>query len=181
MELKELKIMSEGLAIAMKYIKDRRFTTLEGIYAECLVAQKLQENNHVVKFQSPQYDLLVDEKNRVEVKCGELWDFGASAHFSKGDQIQEKKFDYCIFVVIVRETFEPRNFFVFSIKELEECTVSRPKMAKKAKAKSSVLFFYRNLREFEDKSQRTGEPIFNIERKLCNNPKLFDNAWDKIQ
>jgi len=179
LELKELETMSKGLAIALKYIKDRRFTNLESAYGECLVAQKLVENNHVVEFKQPQFDLLVDGKIRVEVKCGELWDYGASASFGKGDQIREKKFNYCIFVIIDRVTFEPKNFFVFSINELEECTILRPKWT--MPDTSSALFFYKDFMEFEKDSKEKGEPIFNIEKQLCDNPKLFDNQWNKIQ
>ena len=178
-ELKEVKTMSEGLAIALNYFKDRRCTTLQGTYAECLVAQKLLEKNHVVEICSPQFDLFVDGKIRVEVKCGKLWEFGASASFGKGDQIREKKFDYCVFVIIDQVTLEPRNFFVFTLSELEECATLRPKMT--MKATPSILFFYRNFEEFKKTSEETGEPIFNIERKLYNNPELFENAWDKIQ
>ena len=179
MELKEVKTMSDGLAIALKHFKDRRFTTLQGTYAECLVAQKLLEKNHVVEFCSPQFDLLVDGKIRVEVKCGKFWEFGASASFGKGDQIRDKKFDYCVFVVIDRDVLEPRKFFVFSINELEECATKRPKMT--MSETPSILFFYRDFSEFERESEKTDEPIFNIERKLHNNPELFENAWDKIR
>jgi hypothetical protein len=110
----ELKPMIDGLKIALKYARGVRFVTIEGMYAESLVAQKLEENQRIVEFHGQPFDLKVDQRHRVEVKCGKLWNFGAGASFGNGKQIGEKKFDYCVFVIIDRDTFDPIKFFVFS-------------------------------------------------------------------
>ena len=179
MELKELEAMLEGLRIALKYAKDRRrFAVLEGMYAESLVAMKLLMNKRIVEFHSPPFDLLVDGKKKIEVKCGKLWDYGAGASFGKGNQIRENKFDYCVFVIIDKDSFKPKKFFVFSIKELKECTTLRPKMTKPETP--SILFYYKDFDEFEVESERTGEPVFNIEKKLHTHPEWFEDRWDKI-
>lgn len=171
--------MSQGLRIAMKYVKDRRFITLEGIYAESLVAQKLLENGRNVIFHAPEFDLLIDKKSRIEVKCGKLYNYGAGASFGKGIQIVEKKFDYCVFVIIDQEDFKPKKFFIFKIDELEECAKLRPKLT--TKETPSILFYYKDLKEFQEESRRTGEPILNIEISLLSHPELYENRWDKIQ
>ena len=179
MKMEELKAMSNGLKIALRYAKGkRRFVVLEGMYAESLVAQKLSENGRTVEFHGGRYDLEVDGRHRVEVKCGKLWEFGASASFGKGKQITGEWFDYCVFVIIDKETFHPLKFFVFSREELKECDTYRPEMT--MKETPSILFYYRDFKEFVKESKRTGEPIFNIEKKLHRHPEEFQDRWDKI-
>jgi len=170
--------MSQGLKVALKYVKDRRFVVLEGIYAESLVALKLLQNGHSVDLRAPQFDLLTDGKHRIEVKCGKLFEYGAGASFGKGDQITENKFDYAIFVIIDKEALEPRKFFVFTAKELKECAILRPKMT--TSETPSILFYYRDFDEFKRESERTGEPIFNVEKRLHRHPELYGDRWDKI-
>jgi len=172
--------MCEGLRIALEHAKDkRRFIVLEGMYAESLVARKLLENGRVVEFHAPHFDLLVDGKHRVEVKCGKLFEYSAGASFGKGNQIKEKKFDYCVFVIIDEDNYKPVKFFVFSANELEECATPRPKMT--TPDTPSILFYYRDFEEFKAESERTGERIFDIERTLHARPEIFENRWDKIR
>jgi hypothetical protein len=171
--------MSEGLRIAMKHSKSIRFTTLEGMYAESLVAQKLLENGRNVVFHAPDFDLLVDGGLKIEVKCGLLYNYGAGASFNKGTQIIERKFDYCVFVVIDRENFKPEKFFIFTRKQLAECTKLRPRLT--TKETPSILFYYKDLKEFQEDARKAGEPIFDIEIDLSLHPELYENRWDKIQ
>ena len=179
MKIEKLRAMSDGLKIALKYAKGkRRFVVIEGMYAESLVAQKLLENGRTVEFHGGKYDLKVDGEHRIEVKCGKLWDFGASASFGKGKQIKEEWFDYCVFVVIDSENFNPNRFFIFSREELEECATHRPQMT--MNETPSILFYYRDFKEFEEESEKKGEPIFKIERSLHNHTEEFQDKWDKI-
>ena len=175
----ELRAMSNALKIALKYAKGKaRFVVIEGMYAESLVAQKLLENGRNVEFHGGKYDLEVDEKHRIEVKCGKLWKYGAGASFGTGKQITKEQFDYCVFVIIDKETFHSLKFFVFSREELKECATYRPEMT--TKETPSILFYYRDFKEFVKESKRTGEPIFNIEKKLHHHPEEFQDRWDKI-
>jgi hypothetical protein len=61
---------------------------------------------------------------------------------------------------------------------VEECTLPRPKMT--MKQTPSILFYYKDFKEFEKESRKTGEPIFKVEENLCNHPEQFENRWDKI-
>ena len=179
MKIEELKAMANGLKIALKYAKEkRRFVVIEGLYAETLVAQKLVKNGRIVEFHGGKFDLEVDEKHRIEVKCGKLWKFGAGASFGNGKQITDKKFDYCVFVIIDKETFDPIKFFVFSREELKECATHRPGMT--MKETPSILFYYRDFKDFIEESEAIGEPIFNIEKKLHRHPEEFQDRWEKI-
>lgn len=179
MEMDELRVMLNGLKMALRYAKGkRRFVVIEGMYAESLVAQKFMKNGRAVEFHGGRFDLEVDGKYRIEVKCGKLWEFGASASFGKGKQIAEEWFDYCVFVIIDGETFHPLKFFVFSRKELKECATYRPEIT--MKETPSILFYYRDFKEFVRKSETTGEPIFNIEKRLHHHPEKFQDRWDKI-
>ena len=114
----------------------------------------------------------------MEVKCGKLWRYGAGASFGDGKQIEKKKFGYCVFVIINKETLYPLKFFVFNRIELAECKIHRPKMTKKETP--SILFYYEDFREFEKESEDTGEPIFMVERRLHFHPEQFLERWDKI-
>ena len=179
MELRELEAMSEGLRIALKYSKDKyRFIALEGMYAESLVAMKLLENEYNVDFHGPQFDLLVDGKKQIEVKCGVLKTWGAGASFGMGKQITEDKFDYCVFVVLDRDKdYEPIKFFVFSREELKECGKHRPDLTEPNTP--SILFYYKNAKDLEE-SEKKGELVFTIERELVYYPEKFEDKWDKI-
>jgi len=178
LDKEELDLMAKGLKIALNNAKGVRFVIIEGMYAEGLVAQKLVELGRTVEFHGQPFDLTVDKKHKVEVKCGKLWGFGASASFGDGKQIEKKKFDYCVFVIIDKETLDPLKFFVFSRSELEECKIHRPKMT--MKETPSILFYYKNFQEFEKESKETGEPIFEVERYLHFHPEQFQDRWDKI-
>lgn len=149
------------------------------MYAESLVAQRLTEKGHTVEFHGPPFDLLVDEKHKVEVKSGKLWTLHASAKFGLGKQIRGKKFDYCVFVMIDRNSLEPLKFLVFSRQELEDCLTPRPRMGKKNNP--CILFFYKKIEDLVEKAEKSGEPVLEIERKLHRTPEEFADRWDKIK
>lgn len=178
LQVEELETISNGLKTALKYAKDaRRVMALQGMYAESLVAKKLLENKHSVEFHSPPFDLSVDREKRMEVKCGKLWIWGAGASFGKGNQITENKFDFCVFVVIHADTYEPLKYFVFTLEELKECAAPRPDLTEPNTP--CILFYYRDSKNLEE-SKAKGELVFEIEKELVDHPEKFENRWDKI-
>jgi hypothetical protein len=180
--LDELKVMSKGLAIALRYYKDMRSSKIQSAYGECLVAQKLMEHTHNVKFKLKEYDLLVDGDvpKRVEVKCGKFWsEEYAKASFRDGKQIEEN-FDFCVFLIIDEDTFAPKYFFVFKREELNEC--KQPRIKIKGKGTESALYFFKDLDNASaNKFKTRGAKPFDIEKKLCIKPEEFNNKWDKIK
>jgi len=179
----EFKIMSDGLKIALKhaYVAGDilKVRVIQGMYAESLVAEKLLEKGYTFKFHR-RPDLLVCGAYGVEVKCGKLFRHHASAKFGTGKQIREKEFSHCVWVIIDKDSLEPVKRFVFTVDELKECATPRPRMTGKYKNIPCILFFYKNFEDLVKESEKAGEPIFDIEKKLHYHPKEFEERWDKI-
>jgi len=176
LETQELEALIGGLRIALKYAKyGLRVGQLQGFYFESLVAKKLLENGHAVAFHEPPFDLLVDGNERIEVKSGKFGKEYASAEF-KGEQIKENKFDFCVFVIIHADSYEPMKFLVFSRGELEEL-FARPRSY--TNFPPCTLFYYNDIKYLEQYEKR-GETVLQLERELVLHPEKFEDRWNKI-
>jgi len=101
MERAELKTIVDCLEKTLDCLTDyRRIKVIKPMYIEVLVALKLLEEGHKVEPFQRVFDILVDDKHRIEVKSGEMGRYNAGASFGKGSQIRQNKFDYCVFVVL---------------------------------------------------------------------------------
>jgi len=122
MERAELKTIVDGLKKTLDYLIDyRRIREIKPLYIESLVALKLLEEGHKVEPFQRVFDILVDDKHRIEVKSGEMGRYCASASFGKGSQIRQNKFDYCVFVVL--EMRKAKTICKICGKEVQPSTV----------------------------------------------------------
>ena len=150
------------------------------IYAEYLVALKLSQVGFSVQVVNRRsYDILLNGNVRIEVKTGKH-EYGvcAAASFSKGNQIRDKKFHYCIFVTYDR--LRVKEILVFSREELEEVAL-RPRgspVVRYPKTNPCILLRYDNLEDYLNNME--GLEKLDIEVELHKHPERFLNRWDKI-
>jgi hypothetical protein len=159
-------------------------------YAEYLTALTLAKKGHNVqllgKREKKSADIYLPKVDaRVEVKsaCADKHGF-VYASFRDGNQIKDKRFDYCVFVTFdISGNEKPKNIFVFTRKELEEVKTvkGRRGLADHEATNPCLLICAPSSRDYEHIVKLWGIKAFKIERKLCRHPETFRNAWGKIR
>jgi len=153
-------------------------------YIEYKVASELAKKHHTVQIANERErksaDIyLPEEKVRVEVKSGK-YEGCSCASFGKGKQIDEGKFDYCVFVPYHDNVLD--EFLVFSREELAD--VANRKMKKFARFPTTNPCMlvrcdsYDDLKSLLDES---GERILSVEKELHMHTERFEDRWDKIK
>lgn len=182
MNRQELSNAVEKLDAALEALgqTEHEDTRLMPIYAEYWVANELAKNGFEVELANRRsFDILLPEKNlRIEVKSGK---FGraATASFYLGHQIQESKFDFCVFVTYDID-FRIKEAMIFSREELEEvASKPRPHLAAHPSTNSCMLLKYDSLDEYLRDVDEKDRLV--IEIKLHKFPNEFVNNWDKIR
>jgi len=160
-------------------------------YTEYLTALKLAERGHTVQLSEEREvrsaDIYLPNaiKKRVEVKsCLVDEDGWAGASFGVGTQITKNKFDYCVFMTFGRSGNEdPKNIFIFTRDELEEAATKKGRygVARFETTNPCLLLYAPTPSKYNYYVEHEGIKAFKIERKLCNRPEKFRNAWDKIR
>ena len=159
---------------------DKGDNRIFAIYAEYFVALKLTQQGfsaEVVNKKS--YDVLLDYDVAIEVKTGKYEDGCAAASFGKGKQIEDVKFDYCIFLTY--DKLRIRETLIFSRKELEEVAL-KPRgspVVRYPKTNPCILLRYDTLEEYLHNLQESER--LDIEQELHKHPQEFINRWDKIK
>jgi hypothetical protein len=173
----------EGVLLELKNAKlsDRAIPCK---YAEYLVAQKLAKRGHTVQLLNRRDNsadiFLLDIGKRVEVKsCRVDEDGWANASFSEGHEIQRKRFDYCVWV-IMDDYGTVKHTFIFTVDELKEVCTKRPKLIGQL-SNQCLLLLAPSLKDFNDYVTKMGEPVFRVEKDLLNNPAKYRDAWLKIK
>ena len=162
-------------------------TRIRNRYAELLAAYILASKGFEVQIGAERKNRNADLylpiiKKRIEVKSGLYIPRGENprtcdASFGKGTQISKKKFDFCVFMTFDGST--PQEKFVFNRSELSEVTQPRPKMAKFAN-NSCMLLYHSEYDAYSRYLNRYGEPEYEIEKELHQNPEKFNERWDII-
>lgn len=156
---------------------------LRSKYAEYLVALELVKRKYDVQIlherEIKSADIYIPkEEIRVEVKAGT-----SDASFGKGQQIKEKKFDYCVCVNFDENRFYTlEEFLVFKLEELAELAENPRDKDDVAHPDTNpcVLFFYQNYDDYLDKEKGPKKKL-EIEINLIKHPKKYKNRWDKIK
>jgi|SRR6185437_16127791 len=182
MTRKSLATVTKSLGIALRELANEGVpdSTVRWKYAEFLVAKKLLDLKHPIKFLSGRKSAdicLTNTNEQVEVKtCRVKCNKWAYASFGDGNQIKNGKFDYCVWVVFNEK--EIPQCFVFTKKELAKVKVRRGYGG--FKNNCCLLTYATSSEEFEKWMKENDFQPFEIERKLIQNPKRFLEAWDKI-
>jgi len=178
-EIRSVVSALEGALNAFKSagIEDTR---IFAIYGEYLVALKLMPLGFDVEVVNKRsYDILLDDRIKVEVKTGKHEDGSSAASFYKGEQIKDGKFDYCVFVSY--DGLQVKEMLVFTRHELEEVAL-RPRgspIVRYPKTNPCILLRYDTLNQYLNSME--GLTKLDIELELNKHPEKFINRWDKIK
>lgn len=151
------------------------------IYVEYWVANELAKRGHNVEVMNRRsYDLLLPEENiRIEVKSGKFDGGGATASFSKGHQIRDAKFDYCVFATYDID-FRIKEAMIFSREELVEVAIKpRSNFARYPSTNPCLLLRYNSLEDYMQKVET--DKRLDIEVDLHKNPEKYLYNWSKIK
>jgi hypothetical protein len=187
MKEKELASVVENLGEALKIleaagIEDKDIAQKFAVY---LVALKLAEKGYEVrvpaeKGKKGRADIYIPYMNvKIEVKSGRRRYDCSTASFGDGQQIKQRKFDYCAFLTFRGNMVN--EIFIFSLEELKEIAEKpRPALADYKGTNVCMLLKYDNLEEAEKNIRYFSEKLLNIEIELHKHPEKFLNRWDKI-
>ncbi len=171
-----------GIASALDSLKkaihevgglDRSIGQLRAVYTELYVASMLKKFSPQLGYARPVTARTADIylstiEKRIEVKADEKGVFSGEADFAWSlgpKQLRDHKFDFCV-VVGYSDSLNIEKVFVFSQSDFVGEPIHNP-------------FFIRDLAGVAYGNKYPGETP--LERKLHNNPTLFENRWDKIK
>jgi hypothetical protein len=159
---------------------DKEDNRIFAIYAEYLVALKLAQRGFSAKVVNKRsYDILLNDDLAIEVKTGKYEDGCAGASFGKGKQIEDVKFDYCVFLTY--NNLRVKETLIFSRKELEEVAL-KPRgssVVQYPKTNPCIFLRYDSLEEYLRSLQESER--LDIEVELHRHPEKFVDRWDKIK
>ena len=190
MDLGDLESIVRNLEEILKVLKKRKLEdrVLRSRYAKFLVAREITARGYKVQMlderETRNADLYVPRLDkRIEVKPG-IFKFEKGKFFvniisfGKGKQIENEKFDVCVFVVF--KNLKP-EFYVFEKKELEEVIKHRRTKISEASEKNPCVFVIcRNYSEYEVYLKHLGEKELKVEKDLHKFPEKYKDRWDKI-
>lgn len=182
MEERTLANIVSGLESALEAFRsaNKEDNRMFAIYAEYLVALKLAQQGfsaEVVNKRS--YDILLNDELAIEVKTGKYEDGCAAASFGKGKQIEEVKFDYCVFLTY--NNLRVKETLIFSRKELEEVALKQrgSSVVRYPKTNPCILLRYDSLEEYLSSMEESER--LDIEVELHRHPEKFVSRWNKIK
>jgi len=161
---------------------ERKDAKLRSRYAEYLIALKLAQHGfdvHVKSgFKGP--DLVVNGKDRIEVKTGDYNKRGGAFSFGQGTQIADKQFDYCICIGFPEDgSPKAKEILVFAREELREISEPRGKNVARYPSTNPCILIRSYSEEDYLKSMKKTD-IRKIELSLIHHVSDYLNRWDKI-
>lgn len=161
---------------------ERKDTKLRSRYAEYLVALELVKRGFDVRvksgFKGP--DLIVNGRDRIEVKTGEYDKEGGAFSFGQGTQIARKQFDYCICIGFPEDgSPEVEETLVFTVDEVKEISKPRGKNVVRYASTNPCILIRSYSKEHYLESMKPTDKR-SIELDLIRHPKNYVNRWDKI-
>ena len=124
-------------------------------------------------------DLIINGKERVEVRTGEYDKTGGAFSFGQGTQIARKQFGYCICIGFPKDgSPEVEETLVFTIDELKEISKPSGKNVVRYTSTNPCILIRNHSKEHYLKSMKPTDTR-STELNLIRHPENY-NRWDKI-
>ena len=189
-ELENIKNAAEGLLQSLQLLLDLKLPKPRHIpesFFEIWVANELIENDFEPSFKkdSKEYDILLSNGLKIEVKGSKKhydednklpwWGYS----FRKGDQVRNKKFNFCI-LVRANDDGMPQDYFILDIDEfkIDENFIKREDDEGEKKYFIELSDSYADYAKIMKKWEWEKTAL---EEDIHNDPKKFKNVWKKIR